>query len=574
MFLSCHCAIANCDHLVDMMKNNIGNKNVDDVKMHRSKCTNIIKNILCPHFEEKLKCDISGSKHSLLLDESNDVSVTKMLGILVIYYSTNSGHVVSTYLGLVQLDQCNAESIVLALKRFLADKKLDLKNLTAIGTDNASVMVGINNGGYVKLKKDIPSLILIKCACHSLQLAVSHAAAECLPRNLEFLTAESHNWFSNSTVRQQQCCNLCKAINDGATPLKIPSKGQTRWLSIQVAVERIVNQWLELKAHFQVTRQSEKCFTSEMLFEMYNDEKNLAYLLFLHPILKSVQHVNKLFESKNIEKVKLLDELILLFETTGKRLVLRTFQGDLFNCTIEEFLYPKPYLGYQVESKIKELRAARLLSNDEEVHLRKRCQNFCLVLFKQSKQRLPENLEILRNVSLFSVQNVLQPVKDVPKYCQLMKHLGASDNSIAEAEIQLTKINLINWKQKTETELFWNKVKQFKDASGNNPFNALFECAESALILPHSNADIERVFNAMNYIKSKLRNKMKLPLLHAILAIRFGLARLGKCCSTYELPDQALKEIGTVKAYDGHSSVAQCTSGESCEADVDDDTLL
>ena len=138
---------------------------------------------------------------------------------------------------------------------------------------------------------------------------------------------------------------------------------------------------------------------------MYNDENNLAYLLFLHPILKSVQHVNKLFESKNIEKVKLLDELIQLFETIDKRLVLPTFQGDLFNCAIEEFLHPKPYLGYQVESKIEELRATRLLLNDEEVHLRKRCLNFCLVLFQQLKQRLPENLKILRNVSLFSVQN-------------------------------------------------------------------------------------------------------------------------------------------------------------------------
>ena len=74
---------------------------------------------------------------------------------------------------------------------------------------------------------------------------------------------------------------------------------------------------------------------------MYNDDKNLAYLLFLHPILKSVQHVNKLLES-NIEKVKLLDESILFFKAIGKRLVLQTFQGDLFNYTIEEFLHSKP----------------------------------------------------------------------------------------------------------------------------------------------------------------------------------------------------------------------------------------
>ena len=43
MFLSCHCAIANCDHISYMLKNNLSdNKVIDDVKMHHSKCTNII----------------------------------------------------------------------------------------------------------------------------------------------------------------------------------------------------------------------------------------------------------------------------------------------------------------------------------------------------------------------------------------------------------------------------------------------------------------------------------------------------------------------------------------------------
>ena len=180
MFLSCHCAIANCVHLIDMLKNNIGDsKVVNNVKMYRSKCKNVIKNIFCSHFEENLKCDIGSNKYSLLLDESNDVSVTKLLGVSMICCCENIGRVISTYLGLVQLEQCNAESIVSALKTFLSYKKLDLRKLAAIGTDNASVMVGINNCVYAQLKNDVPTIVLLKCACRSLQLAVSHAAAEC-----------------------------------------------------------------------------------------------------------------------------------------------------------------------------------------------------------------------------------------------------------------------------------------------------------------------------------------------------------------------------------------------------------
>ena len=82
--------------------------------------------------------------------------------------------------------------------------------------------------------------------------AMTYAASECLPRT--FLITESHNWFSNSCIRQKKYCNLHNAINDDSTPLKIPAQSQTKWLLIQIAVKMIVNQWLELKLHFKVTR--------------------------------------------------------------------------------------------------------------------------------------------------------------------------------------------------------------------------------------------------------------------------------------------------------------------------------
>ena len=49
----------------------------------------------------------------------------------------------------------------------------------------------------------------------------------------------------------------------------------------------------------------------------------------------------------------------------------------------------------------------------------------------------------------------------------------------------------------------------------------------TALILSYSNADIETVFSPMNYVKSKLINKMKLLVLNAILTMKFGLIRVG-----------------------------------------------
>ena len=76
-------------------------------------------------------------------------------------------------------------------------------------------------------------------------------------------------------------------------------------------------------------------------------------------------------------------------------------------------------------------------------------------------------------------------------------------------------------------------MKEYKDASGEDPFSDNFECAKRALTLPNSNSDVEQNFSAMNYIKSKIRNNMKTDLLSAILIIKFGLIRKGKCSMSY-----------------------------------------
>ena len=76
MFLSCHCVITNYDHMVNMLKHNMSKcKAIDDVKTHRTKCTNIIIDVLCPHFEEELTDDIGSNMLSLSLHESNDIPI-------------------------------------------------------------------------------------------------------------------------------------------------------------------------------------------------------------------------------------------------------------------------------------------------------------------------------------------------------------------------------------------------------------------------------------------------------------------------------------------------------------------
>ena len=183
--------------------------------------------------------------------------------------------------------------------------------------------------------------------------------------------------------------------------------------------------------------------------------------------------------------MKLLDDLLMLLKTVFSKLVPPTCKADALTCTIEDYLDPRAYLGYQFEGKVADMKSKGLLSQIEESNMRHRCQSFLICLFKQLKQRLPENLTVLKNVSLFSVSNVLQPVKDLEKYCEVMEYLAIPKSIIGRAVSQLQSIYTVKWKYTAETEKFWAEVEDFKDASGHNPFSELFERAKQASILPH-----------------------------------------------------------------------------------------
>jgi hypothetical protein len=55
---------------------------------------------------------------------------------------------------------------------------------------------------------------------------------------------------------------------------------------------------------------------------------------------------------------------------------------------------------------------------------------------------------------------------------------------------------------------FWLVLKNLKDFTGNCLFSNLSKIALFILCLPHSNAEVERMFSVVNDIKTKKPNKL------------------------------------------------------------------
>ncbi|XP_023235371.1 uncharacterized protein LOC111634762 [Centruroides sculpturatus] len=162
-------------------------KIIGELKLLRTKCSMQLKNVIGPSVIEELIQDMDNSPFSVIIDESTDISTIKILCIMVKYFS-----------------------------------RMKKKNLIL----SQPIIASFN---WKILRDDVSSLVVIRCVCHSLHLC-AEKACQTLPRQLECLVREAHNWFSYSSTRKIQYESLFAAMNENSKPKKISKLSGTRWL--------------------------------------------------------------------------------------------------------------------------------------------------------------------------------------------------------------------------------------------------------------------------------------------------------------------------------------------------------
>jgi len=217
---------------------------------------------------------------------------------------------------------------------------------------------------------------------------------------------------------------------------------------------------------------------------MYNDNNNLAYLTYLHPVLLEIQIVNKAFESNNVDSSKLLNDLTNLVCSIAKRFVNPYCKENLLTCNMDS--YTSPNIQWPLEFSM--VLGKSNSSEDEKRQLKERLVQFLQILLKQLQQRLPKNVAILEKVSMMSVKNTLKFTKE--PLTPLLNLLKFDINKIDKINHQWQNLTNIKWIEQTNTTQFWKEVSEYTDASGLNPYFDVSSAALQILILPWSNADV------------------------------------------------------------------------------------
>ena len=533
-YVACHTSINALDDLSDILEEEFGK-----FRMHRTKCTAMIKSVLAPHFRDELKSDIGESPFSLYLDETTDITVIKLLCICVKYRSIKHGKFISTYLGLVELSAANARAITDAILAFLETYGLNINNMVGIATDGASVMVGKHHSVFTLLKELLPDLKLIRCVCHSLDI-VAKKAMDHLPSNVDFMIRETFNWFSHSAKRQSEYKLLFETLNDGLCPLKLLSPCTTRWLGVADSIDRVLQQKDALKLHFGVTAGAEHCYTARLLSEMYSDQANVLYMQFLRPILGDIKAVNKIFQLETGDSLGVFRDLERLYLSTLKRVAKPSVFRMNSDCQLKDLDLAASSVYLSAEDADlgttfqEELRACSLAPEARQT-ISARCFAFIRELLVQYQSRLADSLDMLRKMELLSPKSVISTM-DRPRVRELPMEFFRC--SIDTLDSQWRNVSSAGFYGDQPIDVFWMQVEAFKDAGGNACFKDLALGAIRLLSLPISNAHVERAFSQVALLKDSTQNRMGLSLLSSLMEVRAGLSRNGWTSATFRPPKQ------------------------------------
>ncbi|KAE8739206.1 hypothetical protein FOCC_FOCC015297, partial [Frankliniella occidentalis] len=255
-------AISVVDHLVPVMQKAFKDSKIaKDITLGRTKCTEMIKNVVAKVETDDLVANLKEAPcYSVMIDGSTDRTSKKTMCVLVRYCSVRDG-AVTQLLELVALDarDCSAQAQCNSLSKCL--------QIIGFGCDNENTMTGEHNSVWSRIREVAPHAVLMGCNCHS---AASTAGVACakIPPHLDEIITRVYNYIKGSGKRQANLEEFQEFFR--TEKHKLLRLVKTRWLC-RLALESFD------EANFPPQKKKP---ATDILREMKNPY-NEAYFLFL-----------------------------------------------------------------------------------------------------------------------------------------------------------------------------------------------------------------------------------------------------------------------------------------------------
>ncbi|KAI4815627.1 hypothetical protein KUCAC02_005765 [Chaenocephalus aceratus] len=202
-------------------------------------------------------------------------------------------------MGLTSGTSCGtAETIFNKMNEVLEGHSIPWANSVALAVDNASVNLGDRNSIKSRVLDQNPSIYVLGCPCHIVHNN-AHAGglvySEMSGFEVEDFCVDLAYWFKSSTKRKNMLHEFCVFCD--TTYMEVLQHFSIRWLSLDLAVNRILRVYKALTSYFRSTDEKQaRCLWLRALFE---DPLTEVHLLFYQALLPTFCQFNLLFQRQH-----------------------------------------------------------------------------------------------------------------------------------------------------------------------------------------------------------------------------------------------------------------------------------
>ena len=491
---------------------------------------------VAPSLKKDLIDNMKAHPFSVSVDGSNDTGLEKMNPVTIRIYDTNSGRIITQF-----LDMCtSASSTAEAIYKVMDGKRSELLEstnpwsmCTSDGVDNTSVNIGIRNSLKTRILKRSNAIHFNGCPCHIIHTAAQKAGsafALCCGFDAEEFVIDLYYWFDKSTKRKNELQSYCKFCDQEYRA--IIKHVSTRWLSLELAIERSLKQYTSLRSYFLTESDPQARFCR--LQKVFEDPMTEVYLLYLQSLLPVFTHANQ-FLQREEPLIHILQQQLtsLLKKVLGKYiqpsvLVESIREGALltmdFSDPNNQVNDSEVVIGIVTEQTVHNLLDEGEISEAVLQSFYQAVREFLTCATEYLLKWCPFQDELLPYVTWIGFEHRLEKTflsvvccwyhnlfsgMDMDKLNE--QYLSYQTLVAEDIPVSVKECAGLEPQDPYRVDLLWTYLKDVKKpGTSDSEFDLLFKVAEAIMTIPHSNAGEERVFSLINKNKTPSRSSLKL----------------------------------------------------------------
>ena len=454
---------------------------------------------------------------SISVDASNHNEV-KLFPLVIRFFNAKAG-VTVRLLDLRAMPGEASEQIMNFILSSMKENELDLQLLTSFCADNAPVNFGGCNQGrknnvlyYLTERKTC--LIPIGCPAHILHKA-TEKEAERLTVDIETIVLKIGSHFKSQTSRANSLKQFCEKIDSNYSTL--PTHTPTRWLTLDAVLERMIELWEPLKAHFLSLKRLPR-----ILEKFFKSKTSLVIVSCLHSTLQLFKKPLFLLQKTNA----LFPELAEIIDSFRCKIMQRQSSEFYGTSTADLLKIVNKDCAYVLTSSFQEFYSITLEYISKWYRLERHPKYINWALLKVQAIEYEEVRELAKQVDPMMVTKD-ELFNKVSAINALLKKIPSDDFRKNDAKTNCMKI-----------------------FNGNDFFPLLYKLVSIVFSLPVSNALVKRVFSLVLAQWTDERNRLHVNTIKSMLQVKVNLDH--SCSQIHEVilkNNQLMEKIVFGKKY-------------------------